>query len=78
MTPTDALPPLPAALQSQLDRVAAELLPLMRYPMPALRVVALVRVALLAEDALSQTLRQIRADRMAAVEATGQQEAAHG
>jgi hypothetical protein len=31
-------------------------------------VIALVRAALLAEDALSQTLRQIRADRLAAVE----------
>jgi hypothetical protein len=78
MTPADALPPLPAALQSQIDRIAAELLPLMRYPMPALRVVALVRVALLAEDALSQTLRQIRADRMAAVDATEQPEITHG
>lgn len=78
MTPVDALPPLPAALQSQLDRIAAELLPLMRYPMPALRVVALVRVALLAEDALSQSLRQIRADRITAAEALQQQETAHG
>lgn len=78
MTPADALPPLPMALQTQLDRVAAELLQLMRYPAPGLRVIALVRAALLAEDALSQTLRQIRADRLAAVEAMQAKENPHG
>ena len=66
--PSDALPPLPNSLQFQIDRVAAELLPLMLYPAKALRVIALVRVALLTEDALAQTLREIHADRMAAVE----------
>lgn len=68
MTPVDALPPLPRALQSQVERVAAELLPLMLHPAKALRVIALVRVALLAEDALRQTLRQIHADRIVSVQ----------
>lgn len=68
MTPADALPPLPKPLQRQIDCVAAELLPLMLFPQKALRVIALVRIALLTEDALGQTLREIHADRMAAVE----------
>lgn len=69
MTPADALPALPRALQAQVERVAAELLPLMLHPAKSLRVIALVRVALLAEEALGQTLRQIHADRMASVQA---------
>jgi hypothetical protein len=81
MTPADALPPLPRALQAQVDRAAAAVLPLMLYPSPGLRVVALMRVVMLADDALHQALRQIRADRMAVVEELqhrSEAEACHG
>lgn len=78
MTPPDALLPLPCELQRQIDTAAAAVLPLMRYPAPGLRVIALMRVVMLADEALNQSLRQIRADRIAALKELQAEEASHG